>query len=379
MKTSPHDWEQHIRAYYQQKFGEPSPSDTLWSQIAERLPMQEHSPSWWQRIRRMLAQSSVATLASARKHHFVMVGTLVCVLVVVSSLVYAIGILGSSHVYNAPGVSPTQVDALLVAKLLQNDPRQSIQELAQIDQFTVNQAQTVNASTVRIQKILADANNIILVYTIDGSAALFFSPKGEALQPIITLSGGQPLPFGGWNTQSDTMNDAHSIAILAWFDAASIGDKSQYMNLQIAIPSGGTAEAHFDIRVPFYAGKTIMLNKTVTSNGQLLTIDRVVITLSTTRIYYTTGLADLGSLFVSLSIGESTYKFEVKNENGFLPESESYMYVWDDLQEKTGTWVMEIATNSVNIGQGSWHLTFLVLTPRRNWLSFIGGGRVSRL
>jgi hypothetical protein len=360
MKTSPHDLEQQIRAHYQQVLGDPPPSAALWLQIADRLPTQEHPLPWWQRRRQAFVPSNGAVPVSSRwtlTRRLVVIGSLQCTLAVVSGLVYAVGIFRSSH-RNTPGVSSSQ----LLTKLLQSDQRESIQQLAQSDQFTVDQMQMVNADTVRIQKILADSNNIILAYTIDGSTPI---PPKE-MKPAITLPGGHTLPMLSSDSEfsstsmSDALHGIPPIAVLAVFDATSIQGYPQSVSLQITIPSGGTSAAHFNMNVPFYAGKTVTINQTDTLNGQALTLDRVVITLSETRLYYITGPADLGNLSGRLSFNETAFPYMGMGGPNRL--GESYISFPTDFLDKTGTWVVKIATIPISkvIEQGSWQFTFPV-------------------
>src|SRR5258708_34811398 len=73
----------------------------------------------------------------------------------------------SQHAQPAPSLSTA--DALLLQQLLQNTGTPaSIRQLAQRDQFVkVNLA--LDSGNVEIQKVYADANNVVIAYTIDTS------------------------------------------------------------------------------------------------------------------------------------------------------------------------------------------------------------------
>lgn len=63
------------------------------------------------------------------------------------------------------------------------------------NEFTVPQMKNVGGNTVTIQKVLADGNNVLLEYTIDGSTGVLAPAEGGNVS--VTLPGGQTVYGAG--------------------------------------------------------------------------------------------------------------------------------------------------------------------------------------
>ncbi len=343
MNTPIQDLEDQIRGHYQQELGVPSPASDLWSKIADRLPAQEQPLSWRQRWFQPFALARAAIPALPRltpARRLLVAGSLLCALLCVSGVVY--GAISAVRTNPAPGAAISSADALLLAQLLQQNPKASVQQLA-LNQFTVHQTQTVESNTVMLQKILADANNVLLVYTIDGHTPL--SLGSPDLFPTITLSDGQMLfpLFGEYKAQSSPKGaDGRSVyppvAALAYFPGLALEENPRQVTLHITIPIGRGASAHFTVTVPYYAAKIVSINQTVMLSGQALTLERVAITPSETRFYFKNGSPDPTNLMWRLSIAGKTYTV---NAGAAPTGGEDYISFWQALQNKTGTWTLK--------------------------------------
>jgi hypothetical protein len=170
-------------------------------------------------------------------------------------------------------------------------------------------------------------------------------------------------------TQMLIKEQGNTFALLAYFDASSIQGNPQQVQLSISIPTQSTI-AHFNTTVPVTAGKTVNLNQSVTSKGYTATIDRVVMTPSETRFYYSTTDKNLNQLYAkNLLIGgqafigtNSTGPAKIYTSTGPAKMLEiwmgvkPYVSIMTDLQNKTGTWVINVsATGQPDL---NWQFTF---------------------
>jgi hypothetical protein len=132
------------------------------------------------------------------------------------------------------------------------------------------------------------------VTTSDG---IILSPMGDA-----TTNGGDEVILGPGNT--NTPVDPNNASILASFDTSQIKGNPTSLHIHaefsyFCIGVNGAqcapeARAHdithpykltYDLTVPFHAGKVVNVNKTVTSDGKAVTLERVIIAPSGTRIF----------------------------------------------------------------------------------------------
>jgi hypothetical protein len=260
----------------------------------------------------------------------------------------------------------TDATALLLSQLLQSDARTRQMAFAQVDQ-----SRSVNTGTVKIQKAYIDGNNIVVAYTFEGELAkaaisgVKSSSGLKIIAPIITLPNQQKL----FATTVQFKIDQASIAFVAYFDGSSlIHTNVRQVQLGIAIllpPSGKTVE-RFNLTVPVSNGlKVINVKQTVVSNGHALTLDRVVISPSETRFYFTyASPTDSSSLGVSsLSIAGQPYQGAGKAAFGVLAAKgvqEQQFSIWDNLLNSTGTWVWKVTKIKPQALSGVWQFTFQV-------------------
>jgi len=97
------------------------------------------------------------------------------------------------------------------------------------------------------------------------------------------------------------------VAVLAYFDSSTITGAQSQIDLQINIPNGNST-AHFAQTVPFASGKTIPVQQTVIANGQKYTLDRVVLTSSAARFYFSSAPDLLPPIMWNLSVGGKSYQ-----------------------------------------------------------------------
>jgi hypothetical protein len=357
MNTPIQDLEQQLRTHYHQEFGEPLPSSALWHHLADRLPAHEQPLAWWQRWLQAFSSPKFPLPSAPRpipvRGIVVVCSLLVGVLLLASGVVYTVGPFKShqSHRASSPFVSSANVDALL-SQLLLSDTRPSTQQVARNGLFTeINLTQSVNAGMVKLQKVYADANNIMLGFTFTGSLSLQ-DATGVTRQLIIVANHQTLKPSFA---EFKLAKGQHQIAVLAYFNTAPVQSDIQQLRLNISITTARTT-AHFDLTVPFLAGKTVQVHQTITSHGRTIMLDRVIITPTEARFYYTSQGVTF-PLIQILSIAGKTYRASV----GYVASGvEDYSRFWYNLQNEAGTWTLK-ASAPLALGiESTWQFTFTI-------------------
>ncbi len=181
-------------------------------------------------------------------------------------LLAAVAILGLVAVGGASATG-TLVDRLF-SLFVNND-----QQAAWTDQGTdLHLAQTACGRTMTLQHAYADANRIIIGYTLSGT--------GPTLSPHLSTSNGMQLPALDVGSSGSSWSGMSSNVIT--FDAVHIAHRPGRLDLRLTAAAGGAATCSrtFDFRlaVPFVLGRTLTLNQTIVSEGIAVTLDRVVVT-----------------------------------------------------------------------------------------------------
>lgn len=259
-------------------------------------------------------------------------------------------------------------DAQLLQELVQDKGTPpNIEQLLQSGQFTsVNLASRTD--DVHIQKVYADANNVVLLYTVDQSAwnaatSSALPPATPDSEPVLMLetSTGQVLPemaeranFG----KGPLAGENKLVAVLAYYDASAVqGDPTQ-LTLTAALSKkiSPSQEKIGEITMPAHTEKKVLnVHQTASSNRHTLTLGRVVITPTEARFYYsypplvrptTDSVVGFGN--ETLSVAGKTYE-----PNPFPDDNSGDVYGWFDpgaphrdytsfhetLLDQTGTWV----------------------------------------
>lgn len=185
----------------------------------------------------------------------------------------------------------------------------------------VNLSQTVDGFTVTIQRVYADANRVVIGYTVSGPPDRTFN-SFMFDRPRLSDGEGRALPgAGGLGAGVDTGTGGY----LSWFDGSAITGNPVELQLHLEVPSitaiertgqpptallrdpssprEGVAIAPrideaswihqltipgpFDFRfsVPFVPGRVAEVGQTVTANGVPVTLEKVVVSPTETRAY----------------------------------------------------------------------------------------------
>jgi len=244
------------------------------------------------------------------------------------------------------------------------------------DQFTsLNQTKRTGALTGTLEAAYADANRVLLGISIDHSKLPSAGTGGEwTLVPeSLTTSDGINLPSLGMYYQVDSKD----MGSLMSYDASQIQGNPASLHIhavfsyycsdlndgkcspQARIHNGANPfRLVYDFTIPFHPGRVVTVQQTVASNGKPLTLERIVIAPSETRIYLD-GLSyfDItamrshmsGNSDITLTTGEQTYPHLGPTAIGDPTDGrnphklDTYISVLEPLANgKHGTWTLHI-------------------------------------
>lgn len=300
----------------------------------------------------------------------IVIAAIVALTVLSAALLNTVGILRSQQSQQPPtSANLLFADAQLLQQLVQDRRTPTnIQQLVQHGQFTsLNLAS--HTYDVHIQKVYADANNVVILYTVDMSAWNAartcswheVTTRTCVSEPVLTLtsSNGQVLPE---NVERANMGNPpvmknKLVALLAFYDASVIqGNPAQLtLTATLAEKISPSQEKIGQFTVPVHTDKTVLqVHQTASSRGHDLTLERVVITPTEARFYYSHSgsLADsTDSLTMfgpgTLSINGKSYDAEPfpASNNGdqygwFGTLNEQYESFYEALPGQTGNWVV---------------------------------------
>jgi hypothetical protein len=347
MKNTPmKDLEQHLRTHYHEEFGNPPLVSEFWNTLAGRLPMQEQPQSWWQRWFRALSPTGVMLTSGSHRvstrRIALTLSLALCVLLLASGAFYTASVFGSHASQQVQTTLNPGVDsAALLSSLVQSNAQARTLAFT-----TVNQTEGTGSNIVKLQKVYADANNIVLGYTFtikDGP----WAPQMPL--PTITLPGQQPIK--PYNTVIKS-GQGQTIAALAYFNGSAIQSNPQQLQLNISISRETTVE-HFSPTVPFSVGKTVDVHQTVTAYGHTITLDRVVITPSESRFYFSSQDVDRLDI-TNLSISGK----KISGGPMPIPVVGYYFGIWQNLVNNTGTWTVNVSAPTPDLWEKVWQFTF---------------------
>lgn len=141
----------------------------------------------------------------------------------------------------------------------------------------VNLSTSGGGYTLTVQRAYADANNVIVAYTLTTKAG----GRADFNNPLLTDARGVSLPL---------ITDVGGGAVrLADYNADRIKSPSGKIRLHLVAPIKGLAPLSF--AVPSTAGRQVEPHQAVTVKGKTLTLERVVATASAMRLYLSGPLA----------------------------------------------------------------------------------------
>jgi hypothetical protein len=233
--------------------------------------------------------------------------------------------------------------------------------------------------TLTLEKGYADANRVLLIYTY----TLPQKYGDDQIAPLGTMTAEPHLILPDstsgkiWNTAHDA-SSSKTAGILS-YNTSSLPATAGTLRLHLTVTriiieekgfSGqepvfdGTLS--FDFTLPFHPGKVLQLHQSVTSNGEMITLERVVITHTETAMFFN-GIQNLDQLSVKQLTGG---KFQQDYEMSFTganchpkidPSSgcQVELEIPSDNMDATGPWsiaLMKKLSNKPN--EASWTFHF---------------------
>ena len=233
--------------------------------------------------------------------------------------------------------------------------------LANKEFVRINQSKTIDGFTLTLEAAYADANNVVLGYSIKMPAE--FKNDGHwwafGIDSLRTTSGLVLPGLSSVGVRAGTNVISYDAGVIQGGPATlhlhteiTFGcDSSRDANGQVNTCSQKASHISkdlswaFDFSVPFHQGRVIYVHQSATDHGVTATLDRVVLTDSGTRVYlsgppYGQHGQIYDSYFATLSIDHQSYGMYIDNQ-GSSPES--FFIIFDDvLLSKHGWWVLDV-------------------------------------
>jgi hypothetical protein len=223
----------------------------------------------------------------------------------------------------------------------------------------LNLSQTANGFTVTVGRVYADANEIVIGYTATGPPGRDYAyiaasdATGRGI-PTLTDREGHYFPLVPAAIEGQAMTGNQDSSLLP-YNAAQITGSPEALTLRWTIEAlrvreqsdgpGTSAQIVpgpfvFDFTVPFEAGRTLELNQAVEAGGTTVTLERVVATPVSTRVY----LRGAGpSAQVTLTAGGTTYTLREETvPSNWTPDSSWYYSVFEPLLDQPGDWTLVV-------------------------------------
>ncbi len=211
----------------------------------------------------------------------------------------------------------------------------------------LNLSQTINGITVSLERAYADSNVVLLGFTVSGPDTRYQPEIGG-----LSTADGQNIPgmIGVGTGSKEILGNLNSSAVIYTFDTSSMKNESPEISLILEVnvvdlPMTGesktlTGPFRFEFDVPFHAGKSISVGRTVEVAGVPVTLEQVVVSpwgvkavLKSPKNYKYMPIISL-----TLPNGDSV--------NGALisehMEASTAQYFLGDFTEQIGTWTLNV-------------------------------------
>lgn len=223
----------------------------------------------------------------------------------------------------------------------------------------IHQSQTIGGGTITLEEGYADANQVILVYTV----------SGLGLGPGMKLStkGGVDLP----SIIGEGATDMHTNAVSVAFRSNAITDNPQALDLQLKIPVGSLTNTSsraeignlgtltFNFTLPFHPGRIAMPGQQVTSHGRTATLQRVVVTRSATMVVVqglSKSIREHGAPNVLNATLQAPGESSTSSHIAFPGADGTWSFIdTHDFSKAQGTWTL-----TVQVGNDTWVFHFVV-------------------
>ncbi len=221
----------------------------------------------------------------------------------------------------------------------------------------VNIARTLDGFTVTVERVYADSNNVIVAYIVKMPSRGGYT-DASLTNTVLSTDQGQLAPG---RVAYGSANQGNSQGNLLFFDASSITGAPGQLHLHLSAQGlsaevdGGKPDVHFvnvpgtlafDFTVTFHAGRVAEPHQRVTVGGQTVTLERVVVTVSETRVYLS-GIAPEWAIATLTVGGWTSDPFQNPGGGpigvGVAPNGQTVVSYGDALYDKHGTWTLTVS------------------------------------
>jgi hypothetical protein len=336
----------YLQTHYQNRYGSPPDPALMWERVAPHLTSRKQSVLWRKHFldiagrlhRPRLAQPAVSSRRTYAKPGMLVAALIVCLMVVFATTAYA---------FTIPVLGGLLKDL-------------GIQQLQYSD---FHQSKSIDGYTLSLDKVYADANLVIVGYTATaptGQNPMLEFDMGNAK---LSTEQGLNLPNAGGVETGPIAGINGNVFV---FDASPIHGTPTSLNLQLAIHYGTKVQGSltFDFSVPFHPGRIVNVNQSVTANGKTITLERIVISPSETRLYIQ-GLyySPLTAFITELSVENHVFE-----PNGGYDGPGTWKIDFNNpLFEDQGVWTVTIR-ESVYVKSSQPNVYHRVAVKRADWV-----------
>jgi hypothetical protein len=238
----------------------------------------------------------------------------------------------------------------------------------QIENAGLSQAmdlsQTIDGVTVKVERAYADANGVLVGYTVSGPPTTAAGPGARYFSRVdnMVITDGTVLKSMGSSGTVPGSKDVlgnwspdDCLAVIATFDASSIQGSPAKIDVRlpikvydrVPIPEAGQAKQqtfNFDFPITFHEAKTVVPAQTVEAAGVPITLEEVVITPWATRVVFGfdppyESLDNRPMLKVTITPpgGPATESYEGRDK-----ERATWQYFYDNYSSLNGEWTVII-------------------------------------
>ena len=286
-----------------------------------------------------------------------------------------LGLFGATVYALAPLISQAYTNPLNIDPGMQQV--QASQLIKSIDKTLTNRGVTVN-----LNGAYADANRVIVGYTIQYPSGYFWDGMQYEDDLVLTTEDGTLLPWKGYGMSSEI--EGGMVSLVPSFDASAVKGSPTEIHLQLkikvrAVKQDGadkgvviTPEQFvFNFTTTLTPAHVVELNQTVVVNGVPVTLEKVVVTPSETSLYVrfqeTDGLpASSWSAGGALNLAVDNWQLvnETNYTYGFWPTGNGEAYTLPfALNGKHGEWTLTIAKIISNLDSNDPTITKEITGP----------------
>lgn len=264
-----------------------------------------------------------------------------------------------------------EVISPMLAHIIDRGPNSVTHALLQNDQFTViGQTKTLDGVTVKLEAAYADTSQVIIGYTVVTSD----SNKTALPAQEAALKTSQGLVLTPGDSGASDYNVLHS-AEVATFDAGAIAGEPEQLDLHLNMAVGtlvgprGKAQLQvngalaFDFSVPFHRGIVLTPEQSSVVDGQKITLEKVVIAPSQTRVYIS-GLKDIRDEHPAVELIVPGVDGRIAASNGAPIGNGAWGFRYlQALFQKHGVWTIIVRQVSLNSSSTLRTWTFYLNVP----------------